>query len=191
MYFAKTFMNRPGGIPLQAMTEGGRVAKIRMEHLWVEAAIDYYPSRGAINRSADSWVALDPSYKQYDYLTGLDVVQISGLDPEQLARDFTDSGTVNESEGWVTGFDPAILQNAQSQAQTALENHITNNLTDPTVGDVIGGRKTIVREYPSLPAGLPNRVIVSGARYDHLPGQLQQRSNRPNHTVLPEVTFPP
>ena len=60
-------MNRPGGIPLLAMIEGGQVARIRMEHLWVEAAIDYHPLRGAINRSADSWVALDPSYKQYDY----------------------------------------------------------------------------------------------------------------------------
>jgi hypothetical protein len=30
---------------------------------------------------------------------------------EQLAQDFVDSGTVNEDEGWVTGFDPAILKN--------------------------------------------------------------------------------
>ncbi len=51
-------------------------------------------------------VQIGPSYKQYDYLPGLDAVQISGLDPNQLATDFTNSGTINEAEGWVAGFDP-------------------------------------------------------------------------------------
>ena len=37
----------------------------------MDAAIDFFPSRGAKNRSADSWVALDPSYKQYEYLPWL------------------------------------------------------------------------------------------------------------------------
>ncbi len=46
----------------------------REEHVWVEAAIDFYPSRGAVNKSADSWVALDGSFKQYEDLQGLDVI---------------------------------------------------------------------------------------------------------------------
>jgi len=164
-----------GGIPTTAITTAGVISKIQMEHVWVEAAIDYQPSRGAINRSADSWVAMDASYKQYEYLQGLDAVAISGIDPEQLAQSFIDSGTVNEGEGWVTGFDPTILQNAQTQAQTNLEDHITNNMTDPTVGDVIGGRKTIIKEYPVLPSSLPNLISAEGARYDKLPSQLQQK----------------
>jgi hypothetical protein len=120
------------------------------------AAIDYMPSRGAKNRDADAWVAPDPSYKQYEFKKGLDAVAISGIDPEQLAQSFIDSGTVNETESWVTGFDPTLLQNAQIQAQQQLEAYIQENLTDPTVGDVIGGRQTIVQEYPMLPSGLPN-----------------------------------
>jgi hypothetical protein len=115
------------------VSSGGVVTKMRIEHLWVEAAIDYQPSRGAKNFAADSWVQFDPSYKQYEYLQGLDAISISGIDPEQLAQDFTNSGTINEAEGWVMGFDSAILENAQIQAQTALENHITNNMTEPTV----------------------------------------------------------
>ena len=67
-----------------------------------------------------------------------------------------------------------LLQNAQSQAQQKLQDHITNNLTDPTVGDVIGGRKTIIKQYPTLPSSLPNKIIVSGSRYNKLPAQLQQ-----------------
>ncbi len=163
-----------GGIPVATVVSGGQIGKIRLEHVWVEAAIDYIPSRGAKNKDADSWVSLDPSYKQYDYLAGLDAVGISGIDPEQLAQSFVASGTVNETESWATGFDPAILQNAQTQAQQKLQDYIQNQMQNPTVGDVVGGRKTIVKEYPMLPSALPNAVKVAGSRYDKLPAQLQQ-----------------
>jgi hypothetical protein len=107
------------------MISGGVIETIRMEHIWVEAAIDYQPSRGVVNRAADSWIAMDPSYKQYNYLEGLDVIEIASIDAEQLAQDFVDSGTVNEDEGWVTGFDSTILQTAQTQTrlETYIEDH--------------------------------------------------------------------
>ncbi len=166
------------GIPLTLMTSnlaGGKTRKtMRMEHIWVEAATDFQPSRGAINQDADTWVQLDPSFKQYEFQEGLDVVAISGLDMEQLAQDFVDSGTVNETEGWATGFDPSILQTAQATAQAKLEAHIAT-LDNPTVGDVIGGKKTIIKEYPALPSSLPNRIVIIGTRYDKLPSQLQQK----------------
>ena len=72
------------------VTSGGQVTKIRLEHIWVEAALDYFPSRGAINRSADAWVSMDPSFKQYDYQPGLDVAEIAGIDGEALAQSFLD-----------------------------------------------------------------------------------------------------
>ncbi len=164
-----------GGIPTGVNVSGGEIISIRMEHIWAEAAIDYHPSRGTKNRDADSWLSMDPSFKQYDYLTGLDAVQISGIDPEQVVQDFIDSGQVNEQESWMTGLNPDILLNAQTQGQAALDNYVTTNLPNATVGDVIGGRKTIIQEYPVLPSSLPNRIIVNGARYDKLPGSLQQK----------------
>jgi transglutaminase-like putative cysteine protease len=85
-----------GGIPIQAIVEAGRVARIQiehvMEHVWVEAAVDYFPSRGAVNHSADAWIPLDPSYKQYEYLEGIDVAAVTGTDPQALAQSFLDSG---------------------------------------------------------------------------------------------------
>ncbi len=164
-----------GGIPTGTELDGGQITGVRMEHVWVEAAIDFHPSQGAVNRSADSWIALDPSYKQYDYLQGLDVVSIAGIDPQKLADQFAASGTVNETEGWVSGLDPTILENAQTQAQQALETYISDNLPNPTVGDVIGGRKTIIQDAPVLPAGLPYRPLVVGARYASLPNALRHR----------------
>jgi hypothetical protein len=162
-----------GGIPVTTVVSGGKITKIRLEHIWVEAAIDFHPSRGAINKSADAWTQLDPSYKQYEDLQGLDVVAISGINPESLAQSFASSGTINEQEGWVSGLNPAILENAQTQAQTALQTYITNNLPDATVGDVIGGRKIIANTSTVLPTGLSYRSMVVGARYGSLPSALQ------------------
>jgi len=34
-----------GGIPTAAMISGGKIDEARLEHVWVEAAIDYFPSR--------------------------------------------------------------------------------------------------------------------------------------------------
>jgi len=184
-----------GGIPITAIVSGGRVTKVRLEHVWVEAAIDFEPSRGAINKAADSWASLDPSYKLYEDLPGLDVVQIAGIDPAALAQSFAASGTVNEQEGWVQNLNLAILQNAQAQAQSALETHIRDNLTNPTVGDVIGGRKIIAQDTTVLPAGQPYRSLIVGNRYGTLPTGLQHRMTfgfgvDPIGEPVNPVTFP-
>jgi hypothetical protein len=144
-------------------------------HVWIEAALDDFPSRGAVNRAADTWVPLDPSFKQYAYQEGLDALSIAGIDPQALAQQFIDSGEVNDAEGWVSRLDPEVLIAAQEQAQEKLAQYIDENLPEATVGDVIGARRTIVEAYPILPAALPNKLIARGARYDPLPSSLQQR----------------
>jgi len=65
-----------GGIPLAPLSSGGTTVKVQLEHVWVEAALDYAPSRGAVNREPDTWVPLDPSFKQYEFLEGLDPIAI-------------------------------------------------------------------------------------------------------------------
>ena len=170
--FAALQFSAFGGIPVTQNVAGGKITSVQLEHVWVEAAIDYAPSRGAINKAADSWIQLDASYKQYELLQGLDVIQISGIDPQALATSFTESGTINDAEGWVQGLDPTILQAAQTQAQTKLEDHI-NGMTDPTVGDVIGGKKIITDNGKVLPSSLPYKTIITGAKYGYLPVGMQ------------------
>lgn len=111
---------------------------------------------------------MDPSYKQYTYKKGLDAVAISGINPEQLVQNFIASGTINESESCVTGFDATVLKSAQTVAQQKIEAYLQNNRINPTVGNIIGERKTIVQEYPVLPSSLPNKIVVAGSRYGKL-----------------------
>jgi transglutaminase-like putative cysteine protease len=162
-----------GGIPITPVLGGGRIVSVRLEHIWVEAAIDYVPSRGAKNREADTWVALDPSYKQYQILKGLDAAAIAGIDLEAVAQTTLDSATVNTAEGWLSGLDPTALATAQTQMQGALKEYLAQHYPHPTVGDILGGYKTIVEAFPSLPGALPHRIVAVGARYGQVPKALQ------------------
>ena len=184
-----------GGVPITSMVSGGKVVGVQLEHVWVEAAIDFQPSRGAVNKAADSWVPLDPSFKQYQDLQGLDVATIAGIDPKALAVAYTNSGTINEAEGWVSGLNPSVLQTAQTQAQTTLQQYITTNLPNATVGDVIGGRKIITTPATVLPASLPYRTVLTGARYASLPAGLQHAmtfafGTDPIGEPINPITFP-
>lgn len=163
-----------GGIPITSLYSGGQITTIQMQHIWVEAAIDYMPSHGALNKSADTWVPMDASYKQYTFQQGLDPIAISGINSSALAQQFIASGTVDTANGYVSGLNPAILQNAQQTAQTAVQNYITQNLPNATVGQVIGGSTIAPTSASILSASLPYKVVVKGANYGTLPSQLEQ-----------------
>ncbi|NIP95406.1 MAG: transglutaminase domain-containing protein, partial [Akkermansiaceae bacterium] len=55
------------GVPgvVRRVDENGIVRSVRLNHIWVEAWIDYVPSRGAkhIHGQGDTWISLDASYK--------------------------------------------------------------------------------------------------------------------------------
>ena len=187
------------GVPLGYIAEGGKIAYVQLEHIWVEAATDYYPSRGAKNHEADIWLEFDPSYKQYEFVEGIDTLKVSGIDVEALTNEILSSTDINETTGAMSNMDTTALENALADAQIKLTDYVENNMTDPSVLDVIGGKKTIVQEYPTLPSSLPNQVLVSGARYAALPSALQQKitislsSSDPYAAIygtLPSITLP-
>ena len=93
----------------------------------MEAAIDFHPSRGTKNRDADSWVALDPSFKQIDIRTGIDFAQVSGINQQTQAVNFVNSATSNAAEGWISGANVSQLQATQAQASQNLNQYLAAN----------------------------------------------------------------
>lgn len=165
-----------GGIPVTSVTVGGKIAKVRIEHVWVEAAVPFYPSRGAKPVSArnpiDSWIPLDGSFKQYKYLKGIDTLAISKIDSNKVINDFKNSGSSDEQEGWVQGGDIDIIENALQESQANVNAYI-NTMQTPTVGSVVGGRTIIVEKFNMLPGTLPYLAIVRGISYTKLSASLQ------------------
>jgi hypothetical protein len=164
-----------GGIPNAGLTAGGKVVSIRMEHVWVEAFVDFVPSRAAKHVAGDSWVPLDASYKQYDYTTGYDLATQVPFDAQALLTDLQASATVNEAEGWVQNIDQALIEQRFEQYRTQVEAYINNQDADATVGEVLGTRNTIVFEPMQLAAGLPYRVEATTARYAAIPNALRHQ----------------
>jgi hypothetical protein len=169
------------GTPVTEIYSGNNLKNVRIEHVWVEAALPYFPSQGTRpvnannpNNPIDTWVSIDPSYKQYDYLIGLDANAIIDIDGEQLANNFIGSGAVNEQEGWVQGLNGDIIVAVQEQAQQKLEAHI-NGMQDPTVGDVIGGRTIRQHTHTFFPSNLPYYRVTRGNAYSELPDSLRVR----------------
>src|SRR4029079_4377579 len=69
-----------GGIPAVALSQGTQVTHIRMEHVWVEAWVDYVPGRGAKPGAGDTWLPLDASFKQHDILPDRGVLAAAPVD---------------------------------------------------------------------------------------------------------------
>lgn len=126
-----------GGIPSLASAQGGVIQYAKLEHIWVEAWVDYYLSRGAKNKTGDSWVPMDASFKQYDYSNGMDIKNTVPFD-EALLEQVALSAQINTTEGSITGIDQNQIKTIADAYLTQLDTHIKATKTDATVGDVIG-----------------------------------------------------
>jgi len=175
-YNAMTFAYS-NGLPNAGITEAGTLSAVQMEHIWVEVATDYFPSRGAKNLNADSWIPLDASYKQYEFEEGMDALSASGVDLNTTLQSFINSADVNESAGYVQGMDSSIMEDMLAQAQTNLEANITTALTENNASllEITGGKQIIEETSDTLPSTLCGKLITIGARYAKLPSSLQQK----------------
>jgi len=78
-----------GGVPTVAIVSGGTIIRLRLDHVWVEAWVDFIPSRGAVHQEGDSWIPMDASFKRHTVLppSGIDqVVPLDGTAASAVAR---------------------------------------------------------------------------------------------------------
>jgi hypothetical protein len=166
-----------GGIPTGQVVEGGKITRAHFEHVWVEAWIDYLPSRGARHKKGqgDMWIPLDGSYKQYAYTQGLDIASEVPFDAESFVNQLTSTATINQEQGYVTGVDSAYVQQTMTDFQSQVENYISTNYPDATVGDILGTKEIKAENYPYLLGTLPYKRVVTGVKYSNLPDNLRHR----------------
>src|SRR5882724_5845965 len=146
---ALTILNQ-GGLAARGIGSSGRIATIRLEHVWVTAYVNWTPSRGNRNATAsqhpnpnaqlNAWVPLDAAFKQYSYTPGIDLKTQVPLDANALLAAAQQGATVNAQEGWVQNLNQAAIQSQLADYQTRLQTYINSTPTgaNSTVGDVIG-----------------------------------------------------
>ncbi|ABQ28136.1 transglutaminase-like domain-containing protein [Geotalea uraniireducens] len=75
-----------GGIPAKAGVSGGKISTIRLEHVWVEAYVNMYPSFGAKNGPGNAWTPIDPSFKEHELNTSVDMSKIVKFNESDYLR---------------------------------------------------------------------------------------------------------
>ena len=154
------------GLPITSVTDGGKIVAFRLEHVWVEVALDFTPSRGAINKAADSWVQLDPSFKQYEAEPAYDMHALLNFDGDQHFQDYFN--------------DPADLTPYQFYSKRVLD-YLNTNMPEWTLKGLYGHErirpvKTVTNgNLRSLAASLPYMTKVKGYSAHAIPDGLRHK----------------
>lgn len=162
-----------GGISAAGGIIGGQIVETRMEHVWVEAYVDYIPSRGAVHKEGDTWIPLDASFKQYDFKQGVDLDAAIVFDEETFFNQITATATVNELESSATNIDGSLIETALRDITIQLGNHVDQNIPNALVGDVIGAKSIREVDLPSLSSTLPYKTLIEGATFSDVPDTLR------------------
>ncbi len=164
-----------GGVPNIALVRGGTIKSIRMEHVWVEAYVDFEPSRGVKNREGDRWIPMDASFKQHEFTEGMNLREQVPFDAGALANQIDQSATINEEQGWVQNIPQTDVESSLQQYQSQLENYINNQNPDATVGEVLGFQEVRILPPRPLAGGLPYDHVVTQQSFSEVPDSLRHK----------------
>jgi hypothetical protein len=162
-----------GGIPHTLMRLNGVDTSIRMEQVWVEAFVDFEPSRGMKQVEGDSWIAMDASFKQYEFTEGMKVQEHVPFDANALVATIESQATINEQEGWVQNLPQADIEAQLTTFQNQVKAYIENQNPEATLGDVLGLQQVKVKTPQPLAAGLPYDLITAKQSFSEIPAHLR------------------
>jgi RHS repeat-associated protein len=161
-----------GGIPSTLMMMNGQPYSLRLQHIWVEAFIDFTPSRGAINRQPDAWIPMDASFKQYRLATQrLDVLALGGWNTQDAVAALKDGAQFN-ADGSFTGLNTTAYTNYRNQVVERVAQSVDlTGLNDPENG--LGRYDIVPTKLPVISGTLPFAVSAARVRYAALPASLK------------------
>ncbi|MCV6637764.1 transglutaminase domain-containing protein [Candidatus Albibeggiatoa sp. nov. NOAA] len=162
-----------GGIPATSVTRAGQITHLKVKHTWVEAWVDFIPSRGAIHQEGDTWLPLDASFKQHQINSPIDIEGQVPFDAEGILDHIIDNAEYDETEGWTKGIDKDYLLNQFEAYQAQVETYLDQNHPTATSEDIFGLKTVIPANRPILAAGLPYTLITKNAVSASVPSALR------------------
>jgi transglutaminase-like putative cysteine protease len=168
------------GVPSTALTSGGKITKLRIEHVWAEAYVPYESYRGAPgSQGKKQWVPLDASWKTYLVKEPTDAAAVTSFDAVAFAQHLVESVSVDATNGSVHGIDLGYVQGALAQAQQEASSYASSH-AELTMEDVLKSRtlrgnragllpsslafglRTLVGEWREVPGGFRDAIVVAG-----------------------------
>ncbi|GGX73708.1 transglutaminase domain-containing protein [Saccharospirillum salsuginis] len=172
---AATNVMLQGGIPARLVTVNGQISHVEMEHIWVEAWVDFEPSRGLVNREGDHWIPMDPSFKQYDFAEGEGLPASLPFDADTIVDEFIDNVSIDESTGIIEGVNDTSMQNAMQSFQSDVEEYFETQNPDTTLEDILGLKDIPIKERAPLSAGLPYKVLDRSDQLTSIPDHFKHK----------------
>lgn len=162
-----------GGIPSIGVSRGGVITDIRFEHTWVEAWVDFEPSRGVKNAQGDNWIPMDASFKQYEYkgklILGDDLIS----DAEGALVQLQNNSVVNENQGWIK---PGGLPEVQEKLEIVMDNVIqAAKDTSPNnkISEILGLGSINILPVKGLASTLPYIHLTTSRHFNEVPNSLR------------------
>ncbi|MFZ6680633.1 transglutaminase-like domain-containing protein, partial [Undibacterium sp. Tian12W] len=159
------------GVPNKAILQGAQVTAIQVEHVWVEAYVDASPSRGARNNTASTWLPLDPSFKQLSSQPALNLRSSVSLN-EAGVFDIAKQGA-NCTPDYGQSLNQANILSSFTTYQNQLNQVLSQQGADLTIGSVLGGNVISAENYAILMGSLPYKTIVKSASFQAMPANLK------------------
>jgi transglutaminase-like putative cysteine protease len=162
-----------GGIPNVGLIRGSAMTHVRMEHVWVEAFVDYVPGRGAVHREGDTWVPMDASFKLHDVTPPPGLLEAVPFDLQALSESLVASGEYDPATTRFANVNQDLVydfwQSWQERARTWLAERGIPETTDR----VFGGRAIAPRVSGVLAGSLPFTVVARGTGLAALPASAR------------------
>lgn len=172
-----------GGIPNVALISGSQVTAVRMEHVWVEANLNFNPARGGVQQGAtnpnasSTWIPLDASYKTHTRTAGINVAQVVPYTGGGINAMLTQGATVDTENGYVQNLNVAGVQSNLSNYYDQVDQYYTQNNLDPALGEILGLPVVNSLKSHMLSPSLPYAVESVVADYQSLPNTMRNSLN--------------
>ncbi len=164
-----------GGTPSTILVSGGTISSLQLEHVWVETFVPYENYRGHALSGSKQWVPLDPSFKQVKYTPGPDLKSMMQFDADTLTAAITASATIDQNIPSVTSVSENVIQQQIQALQQNLANAVVTSIPNATPQALIDNVDILSESLGFLPASLPYKVVVEGARYSQVPDSIRYR----------------
>ena len=169
---AKIFI--ANGIPVETITAGGKIASVRLNHTWVRAYVDYFPYVGAVNENANTWLEIDPSFKQNIFTASRELETTIGINPDTLYTNLKAQSEVASDATYSTKLPEAfILSEIFSYGEPIRSYLAANSLTSE---NVFRQRKVVEEKYGLLPTTDQYKVSARGLYFAALPSSFAAKA---------------
>jgi len=163
------------GTPVIGVGSDGEPTSARMEHVWVEAFLDYIPSRGVRQVEGDTWVPLDPSFKQSDFIDPFDALGALDFDADGFLTSLLNGAQIDPTAGIIQALDLVALDAGLADLEQQIGALAASPEAPDTAREILGGPRIEPQTLPALPGALPYRVLVRAGQLAELPASLRHQ----------------